>query len=1084
MFKQHYLVKATGTVMFLLAVCTIQAQKRITGTVTSHDDNKPITGATVIIKGTNAGTTTASDGSFLINVTKSNAILVISYIGYQQEEVAVGNQTNVTVSLKPTTSNLNEIVVTGYTAQKKKEITGAVSIVKPSDLTKVASPSFLQQVEGRASGVTVTTSGEPGSGVSLRIRGNSTFTTGGGDPLIVVDGVQIRGAYQNSINPNDIESIQILKDAATTASYGIGANNGVIIITTKKGRVGQPKIEYNGYYGMQTAVKGYDKILIKTAKEYADLIYQSYNNAGLWPLDKKSIIARIYGIGAQPVLPQYINPLPDSADQVGFTVDPNSYNYPGNLIMPASAGTNWWDAVFRTAPITEHNLNVSGGTDKGRYFFSVNYFNQEGAMRFTDYKRYTTRANTEFKVKGFTFGENMSVAFSNGVGQPNGNQTEGNTLTEGIVKMQPIIPIYDIAGNWAGTKAGFGNGKNGVAKVYRNKDNRGESFRLLGNVFGEVRFLNHFTGRISYGVDYGINFFKAFTFVDPESNEPVGANGFREQTDRYYRWLFSQQLTYDNIFGDHTVKATAVHEAQLNNFRSINGSLSGYYLESTDLWYLNGGLADPASRTVNSFGNSDNAKESYLGRVEYGYKGRYLLNLTARYDQSSNFAADKGQLFGGVGTAWRISDENFMKGTTWINDLKLRAAYGVTGNDQIPGSVNYSSFGGGPGTTFYDINGTNTSIATGYSVTQIGKPVVWEKQRQYNVGLDAVVLQNRLELSVDVYKRENKDFLFQIQQPGTAGLFGSAIGPPYYNLGKIRNKGLEFSIAWRDKIAKDWNYGISFNMTLNKNKIVELAPQLGLTNFFSTAPESRIGPLVRHEQGLPMGTFYGYTLVGIFQSQEEVDKAPTQSGAAVGRFRWADLSGPGGKPDGIIDDYDKGAIGDPNANIVYGFNVDVSYKNFDFSMFLQGTYGNDICNYTKYFTDFYGFSGNRSNRMLYESWRPDRTNAILPKLDITDNYSYLPSSYYIENGSYLRCKVMQLGYRIPPSVLSKTGISNLRIYIQAQNLFTITKYNGLDPTLGGRPDGNGALGTEQWSSIDYGNYPNSRILSFGLNVSF
>jgi TonB-linked SusC/RagA family outer membrane protein len=503
--------------------------------------------------------------------------------------------------------------------------------------------------------------------------------------------------------------------------------------------------------------------------------------------------------------------------------------------------------------------------------------------------------------------------------------------------------------------------------------------------------------------------------------------------------------------------------------------LNGYFLQSTDLWYLNTGLADPATRTVFSNGGTNNAKESYVGRVEYGYKGKYLLNGTVRYDQSSNFVLDKGQTFGGIGAAWVLTDENFLKNVTWLNSLKLRGAWGVTGNDAINGNVNYTTLGGGPGSTFYDINGTNNNAATGYSTTQLGLPVVWEKQKQYNIGLDGVLLRNRLEFSFDVYQRKNKDFLFQIQQPGTAGLFGSAVGPPYYNLGQISNKGFEFSATWRDRIASDWKYDITANLTFNKNNIDDLAPSLGLKSFFPAIPETRIGPVVRNEIDHPMGTFYGYTLDGIFQSDAEA-AASTQQGAKIGRFKWKDVNG-----DKKIDDLDKGVIGDPNPDLIFGFNFNVAYKNFDFSMFLNGTLGNEIFNYTRYFTDFFGFSGNRSKRMLYDSWTPTHTDAKLPLLDITDNYSFVPSSYYVEDGSYLRCRVLQIGYNLPASLLSKAKIDHLRIYVQGQNLFTITNYGGLDPAMGTR-DGTNA--TEVFSNVDYGNYPTAKVLMVGLNLSF
>jgi len=1055
-------------VFFLLLVINVNAQKVVTGIV--KDNISLLAGATVNVKGTNVSALTGVDGAFTITVPQGRSTLVISYIGLTSQEVNVSDVSQVSITLTATSNTLDEVFVTGYTAQKKKELTGAVSVVKASELTKVAAPSFLQQIEGRASGVSTSSSGAPGGGVALRIRGNSTFTEGGGDPLIIVDGLQIKGVFQNQLNPNDIESIQILKDAATTASYGIGANNGVIIITTKKGKAGQAKVNLNTYYGTQSAVKTYEDQMLKTSAEYADLIFQSYNNPGLWPQPPNTLTARTYGVGASPVLPQYVNPLPTNpGDPINTT-----YNYPNNLVMKASPGTNWWDAVFqKDAPMYEANVDVSGGTDKGRYFFSTNYFSQDGVMRCTDYKKYSVRANTEFKVKGFTFGENMIVTFDNYVGQPNGNQVEQNMINEGLLKMQPIIPVFDEGGNWGGTKAGFGNGKNGRAQLYRNKDNRGEGTRIIGNVFGEVRFLQHFTGRLMFGIDQGWNFGKNYRFSDVESNEVTGQN-FSEFINRYSNWIFSQQVTYDNKFGDHDVRVTGVHEAKLNKFRNINASLAGFQIDQQSLWYINTAFGDPATRAVQSSGGTNNAKESYLGRLEYGFKGKFLVNASARYDQSSNFAEDKGELFGGVGLAWRLKEEDFMQSAEFINDLKLRVAWGVTGNDAIDGGRNYSLFGGGPGQTFYDINGANNGAVTGYAPTSAGHPVLWEKQKQYNIGIDATILKNRLETSIDFYNRVNEDFLFAPGQPGTFGSFGGVVSVPYENIGSISNQGVELSFLWKSTIAQDWKYDIGLNLTFNKNNIDELAPKFSVTDFFPSAPESRIGPLVRNYTGNPMSTFYGLTVDGIFQSAAEVNDGIVQDGEAVGRFRWKDING-----DKKIDNNDKGIIGDPNPDLIFGFNVNLAYKSFDFSMFFQGTMGNDAFNYTKYFTDFYGFSGNRSNRMLYQSWTPTRTDAILPMLDVTDNYSFQPSSYYVEDASYLRAKVIQLGYRLPSRLLSKHKIDNVRIYLQGQNLFTITDYQGLDPAMGTRNNA-----TEQWSGIDYGNYPNARVILFGLNMSF
>jgi TonB-dependent starch-binding outer membrane protein SusC len=1048
------------------------AQKTITGVV--KDGKGAVSGATVSVKGTTAVTLSGNDGSFTITLPKGRSSIIVSSVGFASKEVKVAdNEASVTVDLTVSNTGLDEVFVTGYTAQKKRDLTGAVSIIKTSDLTKVAAPSFAQQLEGRASGVAVTTSGAAGDGASIRIRGISTFTQNGGDPLIIIDGVQTKGQYFNDINSNDIESIQILKDAATTSSYGIGANNGVVIITTKKGKSGQPKIEYTGYYGSQKAVKGYDKFMLKTSQEYADLVYQSNKNAGLWPLAAGTGIAQTYGRDPnKAVLPVYLTPLGGTPSSPYFYSTDNTTK---NLITKANQqGTNWWDAVMQTAPITEQNVSAAGGSDKGKYFFSFNYFNQQGTMRYTDFKRYTVRGNTEFKVKGFTLGENISLGFSNSVGQPGGGQSEQNILVSGILKQQPIIPVYDEGGNFAGSK-NFGNGRNGLAELFRNKDNRGEFFKAIGNVYGEVKFLNHFSAKVNFGINYGINFFKGFTFIDPEADEPRGSNSFGERTQRYNGWVLNEQLNYDNQIGNHKFKLTGLHEAQLNLFREIGGGLSNYFLETRDLWYLQSGLADPNTRNVNSFGGAGPAKESYMGRLEYSYKGKYLLNATIRHDESSNFPILKGGTFGGVGFAWVVSDERFMQSVKQVNSLKLRIAYGTTGNDVLPTDRErrYSSFGGGAATTFYDINGTNgSSLATGYTAQSVGNPgLKWETQIQKNLGVDALLFNNHLDLSFDFYNRTNKDFLFARTFPGT---FPYDVASPVQNLGKISNKGFELSATWRNKVTKDFDYSVGVNLTRNKNKIEDLAKDLGLTTFFAGV-ESRIGPLVRHEIGQPVSTFYGYTVDGIFQNAAEV-AASGQPNAAVGAFRWKDING-----DKKIDDLDKGVIGNPNPTLVFGINLSATYKDFDISMFMQGTKGNDIFNYTRYFTDFFGFNGNRSNRMLYESWTPTRTDAKLPLLNVNDKESFKPSSYYIEDGSYLRCKSLQIGYKVPANILKRIKIDNLRVYVQGQNLFTITKYGGLDPALGTRSGGNAP---DPYFGVDGGNYPSSRLISIGANLSF
>lgn len=1047
------------------------AQERtVSGQVTSTEDGQPLPGVNVVLKGTSIGTVTDINGTYKVEVPSEGGTLVFSFIGLATQEIEINGRSAVDVKMEQDALSLSEVVVTGYTTQRKKDITGAVTVVEADELKEVAASSFSQQLEGRAAGVSVGTSGAPGSGVNIRIRGISTF--GNNDPLVVVDGVQMNSAYMNSINPNDIESLQVLKDASAASIYGSRASNGVIIITTKKGHAGDTKITYDGYHGTQSVPKTLDLL---NPTEYADMIWQSYANAGQTPP------SAMYGDGATPVLPNYIWPSGAmDVDETTYSADPNNLN----LITRANhEGTDWYDEIFRAAPISSHNLNISGGSDKSRYNLGLNYFDQEGTVIHNYFKRGTVRANSEFKVKdAITIGENFQISFIDQVGMPGGNQREGNPISMSY-RMQSIVPVYDIAGNFAGAKgANLGNANNPVAMLYRNKDNKGRYARIFGNAFAQVDFLKDFSAKTSFGIDYGTGYRYGFNYRNLEAAEPSASNSYSEHSNYNLNWIWTNTVTYEKNIGEsHSFKALVGYEAVLNQGRGIGGSRANFFTNTPSAWGLND-IADPASQTNYSYGYFESLASTF-GRVDYVYQDKYLIGATIRRDGSSRFGNEKYATFPAASVGWRVSQESFLQNVDFIDDLKVRYGWGKTGNQYIRNGNAYSQFGGGPGQTFYDLGGTNTSIRTGYSQISLGNPdTKWETQTSNNIGFDASLFAGRLEIILDVYERTTRDLLFNPALPGTAGL----ARPPYINIGSMQNKGIDLAINTRGTVAAGIGYDIGFNISHYKNEILTVT---GTESGFFTSAGSRFGNIAMNRPGGSLGQFYGFQIAGIFQTQDEVDAAATQAGAGVGRFRFADIDGRDaegkltGMPDGVIDDADRTFIGNPHPDFSYGFNLSVNFKGFDFTTFFQGVYGNDIYNYTKWWTDFNSFQGNRSRRMIEESWTPERgTSATLPMLDASDDFSGSVShSYYVESGSYLRARNLQLGYTLPQARIGKLGLDNLRVYVQGQNLFTITNYSGMDPALSQQDFGENS---DRAVGIDYGNYPTPKTLLLGVSATF
>lgn len=1052
----------------MLSSLIVTAQTRITGKITGSDDKLPVIGASVKIKGTTTGTVSGPDGSFVLNAESGN-ILVISYIGYEPKEVTIGSQTTYNVVISPTSSTLNEVVVTGYSTQAKKDITGSVAVVNVAELKAVPAGSPEQMLQGRASGVNIITSGQPGSGSNIRIRGITSF--GNTEPLVIVDGVQ---ASLTNINASDIESIQVLKDAGAASIYGVRGANGVIVVTTKKGG-GTPKITYESYYGTQRPVNNDFNLL--NPQEMADLTWMAYRNSGtdIDPVTGNPVHPQ-YGNGATPVLPDYI--LPSGASEGDPRVNPDLYNIdftqPAYQIVRANKqGTDWFNELFQPAPIQSHTLTASGGSDKSTYLFSGGYFNQQGTLAETYLKRYSARMNTQFNIKdNIRVGQNAYVFYRD---NPQiGNQGEGNEISQ-VYRTQPIVPVYDIAGNFGGgAGARLGQGYNPIASRTRARDNRGNQWDVQGNAFAEIDFLQKFTARTSFGGTLNLNYFYFFGFRTYENAENVGQNSYTENSNYNRNWTWTNSLTYSDIFAQkHNVKVFAATEAIEGYGRRLQGSRVN--LASTDPNFRNLSNGSPTGQQ-NLSDAYQNSLFSLIGRLDYGFDDRYLFSATVRRDGSSVFAPENRYgVFPSVTAGWRISNEQFMKGAEWINDLKFRGGYGILGSQANVNATNaFTLLNPSPNGSYYDITGANSSSFIGFRQTSIGNPATsWEENKITNIGLDATLFNNRFEISAEWYKKTIEGLLFAQPLPATAG----GAGRPTINIGNVENSGVDLNATVRGNIKEDWSYDVGVIFTTYNNNITNIPG-----NYFG-AGGSRIGDFARNQVGQPIGAFFGYDVLGLFQSAAEVTNSPTQDQAAPGRFKYRDVNG-----DGRISDDDRTFFGNPNPDYTYGLNLGATFKKFDFSAFFYGSQGNDVINYVRWWTDFFpSFQGAKSTDALYNSWSPQNTSGTTPIVENVSNFSNngVPNSYYKEDGSYLRCKSLILGYTIAPTVLNRYGIDRLRLYVQAANLFTITKYTGLDPELSGAFDDQTQRPSNRSFGIDYGNYPNNQQnFNFGVNLTF
>lgn len=1088
--KKSGLIRLGWITAFLFTTCVAFAQNVVTGKVINKTDNTPVPGATVQEVGGRAIVQSNADGSFTITLSSPSRTLRISAVGFSTLDVPATAGTPLgNIVLASSASQLNDVVVTGYTSQRKKDITGSVSIVNVADMKASPSGSTESLLQGQAAGVTVFSTGQPGGNATVLVRGITS--PGNSNPLILVDGVP---ELMHDINPNDIQSLQVLKDAGATAIYGVRGANGVIIITTKKGS-GSPKVSYDAFYGTQRPLShSWD---LATPTQMGNVKWAMAFDDGLTASDPQ------YGSGPTPVLPYYITPTGAAQNAPNTSLADYSL-YSNHITLADRNGNNWFKDIFKPAPMQSHNVSVGGSTGKSTYYFSFDYTDQKGTLIDTRLKRYGVRANTSFSLVDdhVHIGENFYAFYKSNPGYLGALGVNSTNSINAAYQIPNIIPVHDIAGNYAGTiSQGTGNAWNPVAIQERQANNVNQDYHVVGNTFVDVDFLRHFTAHTSVGgtVDYTYNnAFASTPYENAENN--TAANLYQETWALNNSFIWTNTLKYSNSWGNNNLSILGGEEYIYENGKANQTTRGSYYITDSsnltvdpNLWTLNFGA--PSTQTNNSNVAQPNynnyqtpyrvAIYSFFGRLDYNWDGKYLISGTLRRDGASVFApSQRYGNFPSVSGGWRISQENFMKNIDWINDLKIRGGWGKSGSlSDINPTNAYTLYGQQINQSFYDINGTSSTPAAGVYTQAYGNPATtWEKDILTNIGFDATLFHNKIDLSIEWYKKQVDGLLFQPVEAGTAG---PAI-IPFGNSGNVQNKGIDAAVTYHGSaLNNDLKFDITGTFTSYQNKVVSLPAG---TLYFNE-PTGAQTVTSRIQPGEPLGEFYGYKVVGIFQNWNDVYKSPTQTDAAPGRFKYADVN-----HDGQITADDRTFFGNPNPKFTAGLNISVAYKNWDLYTFFYASIGAKILNSVKSSTDFPQNFGNQVSKQIAEhsatlvnaSGSPtnykDSTahvanpGASSPLLEQSANFSNSAvfNSYIMESGSFLRCRNLTIGYNIMSDGLRHLHFDKLRIYAQALNLFTITKYSGLDPEL--NPGTNASFG------IDGGVYPNNQK-QYNLGVS-
>ncbi len=1028
-------------------------QKTISGTV-SDATGSLLPGATVVVKGTTTGTITNVDGAYELPISDDANTLVYSYVGMLPQEVVIGNQSVINVTLQPDMIGIEEVVAVGYATRRAGEVTGSVSSVTAQTI-EVMPAIQASEILRNVSGVTVMESNTPGEGASIRVRGLGTINNN--DPLWVVDGVP-----GGSVSPNNIESISVLKDASAQAIYGARAANGVILVTTKTGRKNQKaQVNINVKNGFKRNTNYYD--LLNT-QEYGEMLWLQAKNDGITNYSHPQ-----YGDGPVPTIPEYIRPAR------GTNVDHSLYDdkmihEDGDdtyLIMKANQeGTDFLKEADRDAKFQEYTIDLSGGSQNTMYAFQLGYLLEEGILKWTGYDRANLRSNVTSNITDWLeIGERLGVTYTQDYGHQTNNAE--SSIISWAYRMPPIVPVYDVMGNYAGTRAeGTGNAQNPIHLLDVNKDDITKRMNVSGNTYIKLTPVKGLSFQSLFGVDYTARHFRDPGFVEKAHAERGKHNSLSEQTSFGMQWNWTNTAQYKSNFADaHDVTILIGTEAIEYNYNFVNANREEFFSSDLNYMQLATGL-----QGINNDGNRNAwSLFSQFVRLNYSYMNKYFLEGVVRRDGSSRFGGDDPYgIFPAASVGWRISEENFMASANWLDELKLRVGYGETGNDRVGDYNSYTTFGIHYFDSFYPISGANaTTGTTGFYQRTFGNPDVrWESTQTTNLGLDATI-SNQFNLTIDVWKRNTTDMLYPKQIPHVLGQASA----PSVNVGEMLNQGIDIELGYFNSTANgDLNYSIDMFFSHYKNEIVQLS---GKEGEFLSGSGYREMVYTRSETGTAFPEFYGYVVEGIFQSQQEADNHPTAFGSEgtynePGHYKYKDV-----EPDGVINADDRTYIGSPHPDFTAGMNLSLNYKGFSLFTQLYSSYGNDMVNYVRRFIDFVQFQGGRSHDRLYNSWGSpylaDNTKAKLPKAEGNDISSQQPSTAFVEDASYIRMKNLRVAYDLNKFF----GIRNFQLYGQVTNVFTITNYSGLDPEVNSSGRNMG---------IDSGAWPTPRQFMIGINV--
>lgn len=990
---------------FCLLTINVALAQNITikGKVIDGGDKTSLPGVTILIKGTQNGTQTDENGNYSISAP-ANATLVFNFVGYTALEQAVNNKTTLNVSLASSTQQLEQVVVVGYGTQRKIDVTGSVGTVKGEDISKQASVNPVSALQGKVAGVSITNNGTPGSSPQITIRGTSTIY-GKTGPLYVVDGVWYDDI--NFLNPADIANISILKDASSQSIYGIRAANGVVLVTTVKGKKGNAVINYNGSVGLQKVT---NQVEMANASEYATLVNEAY------------------GLQNPPVAPLFANT---------------------NL----GTGTDWYNQVLRTAMVNNHQLSISGGSEKSTYNFSLGYLDQDGIVKNNNYKRYTVRLANDFQIfEPLKIGYNVAGTYSKSKDAP-------TDIFRAMYAASPVVPVFNADGSYGDPNAfNLGNGSNMNPQATLDFFNQNTTkYKINGNVYAELKFLKNFTFKTSIGGDFGQEEVRGYVPKYKATNTQLSTIS-KLDIDRIENrnWLIENTLTYDKKWNDHSLTILAGQTAQRNKMYTINADAQNVpYTSEGDLYLA---LGDAASRSIIDKGELSTFT-SYFARVNYGYKNKYLLNASIRRDGASQFFGSDNVWgnFPSIGAGWVISNEEFMKNQNIFSNLKLRGSWGKVGNAGVPFN---------PSTQTVDQSAALIAIFggipyTGASIRSFVPPTLfWERSAGTDIGLEMGFLKNRLSVELDYYNRKTEQAIFDIPVLGSLGTANSSI---IANQADIQNRGFEFLATWADKTSGGLTYSISGNLGINDNKVLNVTS--GANPIYKGGAGLTSGYLsTRTINNRPIGEFYGYQVAGVFQTDAEAAAWP---GFKKGDFKYADING-----DGTIDLRDRVVLGNPNPKFTYGLNTNFAYKNFDLTVDIQGVADVDV------------FNANLSSRFGNENftkdffdhrWTGPGTSNTYPSADLAGGLNNAPNSFYVEKGDYIRLRNIQLGYSLPTAIVNKWKMQRLRVFLNAQNAVNIFGYKGFSPEVGGTPTNAG---------IDTNVYPLFATYNFGVNVTF